>query len=77
MCYVSSESLISSITIGLPHSYISIPHPPAAIIYDLTAPRSMIQGLASLYFFIGDPRTIIIVRLHRYLVRYNLSTYTY
>ena len=69
--------IISSITIGLPHFFISIPHPPADYIYDLEASSSTIRGLASLYFSIGDPRTIIVVRLHRYPVRYNLSTDTY
>ena len=69
--------IISSITTGLPRFFISIPHPLADYVYDLEASSSTIQGLVSLYFSIGDPRTIIIVRLHRYLVRYNLSTDTY
>ena len=38
---------------------------------------STIQGLVSLYIPIGDPRTLITVRLYRYLVRYHLSTNTY
>ena len=69
--------IISSITTGLPRFSISIPHPPTDYAYNLEASSSTIQGLVSLYFSIGDSRTIIIVRLHRYLVRYNLSTDTY
>ena len=76
------NSIISSITTRLPRFFISIPHPPLALahlfpIYDLTALLSTIQGLVSLYVPISDPRTAITVRLHRYLVRYHLSTYTY
>ena len=68
-------SIISSITTGLPRFFISIPHP--LFVYDLMALTSTIQGLVSLYFSIGDPRTVIIVRLHQYLVRSHLSVYTY
>ena len=53
------------------------PISPLFVDYDLKALLSTIQGLESLYFSIGDPRTIITVRLHWYLGRYHLSTYTY
>ena len=79
-CYAFTwlNSTISSITIGLPRFFIAIPHPPISpVVYDLKALLSTIQGLVSLYFSIGDPRTIIIVRLHQYLVRYHLPTNTY
>ena len=60
-------------------TFILIPHPPEllTLIYDLTTSRPTIQGLVSLYVCISDPRTVITVRLHRYLERYHLSTYTY
>ena len=41
------------------------PTSPHFFVYYLNAPLSTIQGLVSLYFSIGDPRTVIIVRLHR------------
>ena len=39
------------------------PTSPHSLVYDLKALPSTIQGLASLYFSIGDPRTIIVTLL--------------
>ena len=57
LCYVfaPSESLISSITIGLPHFFISIPHPPEAIL----------SHLRSNHVVIYDTRTGFTVLFHR------------
>ena len=72
-CTPSQAALLPDCLVSLSQSH----NPPSSVTYDLEALLSTIQGLVSLYFSIGDPRTIIIVRLHQYLVRYHLSTYTY
>ena len=53
------------------------PTSPHQLDYHLRFLLSTIRGLVSLYFSIGDPRTIIIVRLYWYLVRYHLTTEAY
>ena len=72
-CTLSQAALLPDCLVSLSRSH----NPPSAVTYDLETLPSTIRGLVSLYFSIGDPRTIIIVRLHRYLVQYHLSTYTY
>ena len=53
------------------------PTSPHSCVYDLEVLSSTIQGLVSLYVCIGDPRTIITVRLYQYLARYHLFINTY